>query len=330
MGWNGLDLQSEFSSMLGNERTAFKSKVSEWIREIELEIFQAHAWAFTRFKGKKLLSVSSVTEEQTLFTEKPSSAPTAALAAGGNLTAGSTYYVKVTYMETLSKMETEASEASSALTPDSSNKTINLTDIPVSGESLVDKRRIYLKKDDGDYYLYTTINDNTTTTLSVTADTTSVIEPPDYNYFDRLDGEPFFEDGSQLTEMSIQSIRDYYSGNINNTSGKPYVYGMVGQDRILTYPAANQNEELSFYYFKVPRGIYPDSESIPEIPYWLKTVLKLGVRYKGYEYYDRDDQDQAEAKYRRFLAEMISKKGKANKKAGRIRDVTGNSDGYAV
>jgi len=332
MGWNGLDLQTDFADMLGNNRASFLLKVSRWIREIEEDICQNHKWPFLRKKGKKILSQDAVNEEQSLLSPVPENAPTVAKSNGGTLTLGSTYYVKVSFYESIADVETEPSEASNSIEIQEADtdRTINLTNIPVSEESLVTARRIYLKKDNDVYYLYGTINNNVDTTYSITSDTTSKIEPIDFEYFDTLDNKPFFESSAQLTEMSIHSIRDYYPGNINQTSGVSYVYAMLDQYRLLMYPAPTQDLELSFYYFKMPRGIYPSVDSTPTIPKWLKTTLELGVRWKGYEYYDRDNTVEAFNKYNAHLRNMIGKKGKSNYKSGRIRDVTGNSDGFAV
>ena len=91
----------------------------------------------------------------------------------------------VTFVEGVADIESEAGSASSNVTATSANKTITVTNIPTSSDPLVTARNVYLVKDSGEPLFYSTISDNTTTTASITADSTSTIEAPDYSYFNK-------------------------------------------------------------------------------------------------------------------------------------------------
>ena len=325
--WNGLALQSELSVLLSDESTAFKARVSQWIRDIELDICMRYHWPFLRAKGQKIMVVGS--EEQSLVMDK-AGAPTVTLTSGGSLEEDSVYKVRITFYESVSGVESFQGTESSSVTATSTNKTIDLTSIPVSAEPLVTGRKVYLSKDGEDYKLYSTIEDNTTTTLSITADTTSEIKPPDFSYIKMIDGELFIEDKWQLKADSIQTLRQAYNQTYSDVSGNPFTYATLSEDRVLVYNVPSSAETLSFYYFKLPMGIYPSSDSIPTIPIKLKQVLVAGVEWKGYQYRDRDGKTENQQRYENLMADAISKYSAADRHSYRIRDVTGNSDGYLV
>lgn len=325
MSWNGLSLQSELSALLSDESTSFKAKVSGWIRDIELDICTRHYWGNLRVKGKKILTNS--VEEQSLLIDK-ATAPTGVIAAGGSLTNGSYYNVLVTYYEGVSKIESQGTPTDN-ITADVANKTISLSAIPVSSDPLVTERRIYISENGGSYFYHGAIADNTTTTYTITSAPTSKIEAPDFDYIQKIDGQVFIEGSWQLKAESVQALRQFYSQNFSNTTGTPHTYSPLSQDRILLYPTPT-DITLSFYYFKYPRGIYPSVDSIPTITYNLKQVLVAGVEWKGYQYRDRDGKESCQQRYETMLQQAISKFGSPDRNSYRVRDVTGNCDGYLI
>lgn len=325
--WNGLSLQGELSALLSDESTVFKARVSQWIRDIELDICSRHYWPFLRAKAKKIMTVGS--EDQSLLLSV-ATAPTVAIASGGSLTALSTYKIRVTFYESISGIETFQGAESSLVTADAVNKTINLTAIPVGVGPLITGRKVYLSKDSGDYFLHTTISDNSTTTLSITNETTSKIQPPDFGYISKIDGEFFIEGKQQLKAMDLQTLRQSYSDIYTSNTGSPYAYSLLSEERAILYPVPSTAETLSFYYFKVPMGIYPSADSIPTIPAKLKQVLVAGVEWKGYQYRDRDGKDSNQSRYEELLRQSISQYGSPDRHSYRIRDVVGTSGGYSI
>lgn len=324
--FNGLDLQTEFSDDLNDSSTAFKAKVLKWMNQIQIDICSRHTWTFLKQKGKKVLTAES--EQQDLTLGQPT-APTVVIASGGSLTEDSIYSVLITFIEGVAGIESIAGVASSNVTATSTNKTITVTGIPVSSDPLVTARKIYLVKDSGEPLYYSTISDNTTTTASITADTSSTIEAPDHSYFNKLDGNIFIEgSGLYVHNESSDQLRLMYQGSWG--SGSPQFWDDIEQTSVIMYPPPSSALTASFYYYKLPSQIFAEATSLLTIPIWLKMVLKAGVMALGYEYRDRAGAQQKFANYEAYLTSYISKQGQNKKIAERVRDVTGNSDGWSI
>lgn len=315
-------LQTEFATLLGDTTTAFKSKVLVWMNDIEQEISASHKWAFLRCKGTKTLTAS--TEIQSLSFATPS-APTAVLASGGSLTQTTTYYVKVSYYDSIYDVEGTASSATSGITTSSTNKTINLSAIPTSSDTQVNARRIYLSTDNSTFYLYSTISDNTTTTLSITADTTSTVVPETEKYIRELDGDPYTANANGWLRY-LPGAQFNYLYSTSSSEGTPDTWSDFTQDKIRLYPMPSSAIALSFYFYKKPRGLYAAGSTT--IPVLLKDVFEAGVEYKGYKYRDRDGYATKEQIYRMKLKKAIEDFGRPFRTPSRVRDVMGDSDGF--
>jgi hypothetical protein len=324
--WNGSSLVTEFSTLLGDTSTAFKSKVLAWSNDVIFDIATRHDWANFKKKGKKVLTPSQ--EEQVLEVAAPS-ALTAAIAVGGSLTDASVYYVKVTYVQA-NGVETLASVASAACTATASDRTINLSAIPVSSESLVTARNIYLKKDSGAYYYSHQIANNTATTSTITSDTSSTVEPPDYEFIRKISGALFFEAGPQnyLQAKELDQLRRIAQGSFS--VGNPEYYSLMDNNSVVLYPLPSTALEVSFNYYRNPFKLYNSSDSQPDLPIFLKQVLKAGVIAMGYEYRDRDGQEGKRMAYEQLLTDAFSRYGIEAEIESSVRDVYGNSDGFEV
>ena len=117
--WNGLSLQTEFSTMLGDTSTAFKLKTLQWINDVQLDILTRHDWKFNVYKGKKNLAASTEIHSLDLTA---ATAPTATMTVGGSLTDGSTYSALITYVESVSGVESLAGAVSATVTGTAANK----------------------------------------------------------------------------------------------------------------------------------------------------------------------------------------------------------------
>lgn len=325
--YNGLDLQTEFSTVLNDTSTAFKAEVLKWMNEIQIDICSRFAWSFLRQKGKKVLTAD--TEQQALDLGKPS-APTVVIAAGGSLTEDSVYSVIITFIEGVAAIESHAGTASADVTATAANKTITVTGIPVSSDPLVTARKVYLVKDGGEPLFDSEITDNTTTTASITSESTSTIEAPDYSYFNKLSGNLFLEgtNSGYIRYEPIDQLRLMYQGSWS--SGTPDFWSDIDEQSIIMYPTPSSALTLSFYYFKLSSMLFADATSIPTIPIWLKRPFKAGVIALGYEFRDRKGAQQKFANYETYLSSYISKQGLNKKTPTRVRDVTGNSDGWSI
>jgi len=325
--WNGLDLQTEFSELLGDTTTSFKAKVMGWINEILIDIGSRHQWADLRFKGQKVLTAAA--EEQDLNLLQPT-APTVAQSSGGTLTDTSVYKVSVTFLEGISGTESKGGVESAAITISGGSQQIDVTAIPLSLDPLVTARRIYLRKDSGEIFLQQTIADNTTTTATILANTTLLTESPDYSAIRLIDYSPFFETGPsrRLEHRPLSQMRRLFQGTFS--SGSPSVWGDLSQGRIVLYQTPSSALTLSFYYYRLPARIVAESTSIPDLQPNLKPALRAGVLWKGFEYRDRAGQDVKASNYLNILSDSISTFGNSYEAADSVLDVMGDSDGFEV
>jgi hypothetical protein len=322
--WNGRDLIDSFADLSGDRTTDFKAKIEEWINDIEQDIFKRHNWGFSRVKGKKILVASA--EEQFLSLTNVA-APTLAALVGGSLTDGSSYKVLITHYDPISKNETQGT-ASAAIVPSGANLSITVSAIETSSEAYFTQRRVYLSKDGGKYYLYSTITNQTDVTTTITANVSSRIIAPDFNYIAKIDGNPFYESNQgQLDYMPVDQLRLLFSGAF--TGGVPEYWSGLDSNRILLYPYPNATTALSFYYLKAPRGIYYDYDSIPSIPYSMKNVLEAGVEYKAYKFRDRDGYQTKYQVYEGLIKQAIDDIGSPIKTVTRVRDTIGDTSGWS-
>ncbi len=125
---------------------------------------------FDFFTNKYIIAFENITRYNYVIVA-PTTAPIATLAAGGLLTVGNTYSYEITFVNGLGQ-ESPVSLPSNSQVTDLSNRTINLTAIPISSDPTVTARRIYRTLGtSGVYNQIAQINDNTTTTYSNNAET---------------------------------------------------------------------------------------------------------------------------------------------------------------
>lgn len=323
--WNGSSLVTEFSTLLGDTSAAFKSKVNDWINDVISEIANVHDWPYHKTLGRK--KFTSGQELQALEISAPG-APSVAASTGGSLTADTAYYVQITFGQD-NGAETVAGTASASVTPTGSDLTISASSIPVSTESLVTKRYVYLKKGSGDYYRYSTIGDNSTTTTTITADTSSTIEPPDHPTIRKVEGSPWMESPNfVLQQRDEDQLRITAGGGF--TSGQPEYYAQKGESSFVIYPKPNSAYEVFFNYYRQPNRLYNSSDSTPDLPFVLKPVLKAGVIALGYEYREREGADIKRARYEQMLDNAGSNYSNLAEVSYSVTDVIGNADGFVV
>jgi len=326
--WNGLDLQTELSTTLGDTSTSFKALVLQWMNDIQDDICTRYQWPFLSVQGEKTLVQSA--EVQELNIAKPSTAATNTLSASGALAEGSSYAFAVTFYRDVDGFETPAGTSSSSVTTTSGFLTASLSGIPISTESSVTGRKIYVSKDSADLVYIATIADNTTTTLDITSDTTSTVEPPDYVGIRALIGDPYLLDPKrQLIHKTEDELRFQYPGDF--ATGSPQFYANRDYNQIVVYPApSDATTTMKFSYIKFPSRLYAESTSVPTMPIFFKRVFKKGVLALGYEYRERSLASQTQADYETLLSQMISDAAKTRYGAQHTRDVVGNTRGYLV
>lgn len=321
MDWNGLSLVNNLAAELGDNSTAFKSLVLGYINDGLQDINSRHRWPQMRRKGKAILLAD--TEEHSLLIPKPS-APTVAIAAGGSLTADTEYKFLVTFFEGVAEVESRAGVASSGATPTGTDLSVNLSAIPVSDNSLVTARRIYVSKAGGRYFYHSTIEDNTTTTYSISTDPSGQVTAPTEGHISELDGD-FWITGRILAGLTLQDFT--LRTATFPSSGTPSMCAPINEEQLAVWPKPQADTEVSFWYFKKPARVFGTTTSIPQMPSFLFDDLRRYVLWRGYDYRDRAGKESKEITYLENLKRTFSQKGKVNKKSYTVRRTTPDSDG---
>ena len=320
--WNGLDLQSELSELLGDTSTTFKARVLKWLNDTQSDICNRHDWIFLTENAEKILQ--SGVEHQSIVTAAPGAA-SVAVSTGGSLTEGSSYKIYVTFVES-NGLETMAGVGSASVTATATDKQIDITSIPVSVEPLVTSRKIYLQKDGGLIYFSQEIVDNVTTVATVSSETTSLVEAPDYCAVKEINGNPRIETSSQLEYLPIDQMRLRYQGTFS--TGTPQYWAPLSDNKALFFPIPSSALTLKYYFQKRPSRIYASSDSQPTLPIEFKAVLKAGVIAFGYEYRDRNGQESKRAIYESLLEKAMTELYSKYRGRSQVRDVVGDAQGF--
>ena len=326
--WSGESLQNEFVRKYGFRDNAAKARVLSWINDIQKDIASSHKWPFLRFKMKK--QVVSGDQEISIAPQIPTKA-TVATASGGSLTDNTAFRVKVTFVlfdesgREVESLESEPSTASTSVTTATPNLSLSLTDIDLYDGTATVKptvihRRVYLKEGNGSYFLHTTIEDNTTTTLTVTSASNSLIEPPEYALVSCMSGDPIIEgSGNCLSENSLDDILKYDPGL--TSTGTPYYYARTTDDKIFIYPRPSSTYTLSYWVYRIPSRIFADGDRAIQLHPSLKEVLDAGVVWKGYEDKDQDGQESKRNNYVRIRDEAKGIFGRSGGQAMSVKRV---------
>lgn len=324
--WNGSNLLTKWLAKYGFSDSASRVRVLEWVNDAQDDIQSYHSWPFLKFKMKR--QVVSGEQEIDISPQIPS-APVLALLAGGSLVADSAVYVKVTFVlfdesgKEVNSLESEPSVASNTVTPTGASLSLDLTNIDTydgvaTVKPITIHRRIYLKVGTDDYFLAKTIEDNTDTTTTIIAPTTSVVEPPEYSLVSLMASEdPFIEgSGVSLSQQSLDVILKSDPGL--SASGTPSYYARVSPTKILIYPKASATYTISYWVYRIPARIFADSERPIQLHHALKQALDAGVTWMGYE---QKDQDGQESKRNNFEMRKADAKGIIGRTGGQSSTV---------
>lgn len=319
--WTGAALLTRFYQKYGFSDSTSQLRVLEWMNEIQEDICASHNWPFMKMKMKKYIAAG--VQDFTLSPQIPS-APTIALLAGGSLTADTEVSIKVTFEifpdasnREYDSIESEASVASNAVTPTGSDLSITITGLDTfDGDDSVYPvhihRKIYLKVGDGDYYLAKTVSNNTATSTTITANTTSVIEPPEYSMVDAIAPEDLLIEGSGqvLYQNQLNDIINY-DPNLTQ-SGTPQYHARLGAKRVFIYPKPSAAITISYWIYRKPARIFNDSSRVIQLEPALKKVLDAGVTWKSYEYKDQDGTEGKLQNYEMLKSDAAYDVGKSN------------------
>ena len=315
--WNGSALRTNYTQEAGFSDSTSLARTLRYMNEIQKDIASSHFWPNLKIKIKKL--IASNTQEVDISPQIPST-PSLAILASGALTADSACYVKVTFVlfdeAGKESIESEASAASSSATPTGTDLSLTVSGIDTYDGSTDVKpttiyRRIYLKQGSGDYVLAKTLEDNSTTSTTITANPTSTIEPPEHSMVEFMAHEdPVLEvNGRELKKVALDDILKW-DPNVSS-SGTPSYYARVSPTRIVLYPVPSASITLSYWVKKRPSRIFADTDRVIELDPSLESVFSVGVAYK-WDWYKKE----ADWTVMRDLYEDV--KEKARQEKGRV------------
>ena len=344
--WNGKALIDEITTRLWDTSAANQSRVREWINDIQNDLVSDLALDLFKFKLKSRFPTEV---EQFSINPQKGTAPTAAIAAGGSLTEDSVYKVLTTFIiwdeQQRNYIESEASSVSGTVTATAANKTIDLTAIDTyDGDTTVKPatiwRRVYLQvsTDSGSTFgeplFIQDIEDNTTTTLSITAESTSVITPPSDSEIDHMasDNPRNISTGRWLQKQSMDHVQRW---DPNGSTGTPDSFDHIGPTDIFIYPALEStatDAQRTYVYWvhRRPHEIFYDVDREMDLPISAKKALVEGVIWKGYEFRDRDRTEQKLNNYQIFKKEWQNKMTREKTRPGVVRDINGDTYGYSA
>lgn len=327
--------------------TTSLAKVIGWINEIQDELAKEIRIPWFRFTLKKLLPTGQ--HDICLSPQIPGQS-TAVIASGGSLVDGTSYKVYVTFViwddDQKRYIESESSVASAVCTADATNKTISITGIPTySGDTTVSPdtiwRRIYVSKTDsnGDYGLVLfdqDIEDNTTTTATITSETSSTIEPPSDSEVDEIydDGIVWATGSGYLRQQAKAKIKRY-SPSVGQTSTTPYFFDFDGNESIYLWPqlsasASTAQRTLIYSVYRRPHAVFYESSRSMDMPIAFKSALKAGVMWLGYNHRDRAGKESKQQNYENEKNKLIRKYGRNMGRPESVTDVNGDVYGYEL
>lgn len=345
--WTQASIIDQAGKLTWDTSTGYRATLIEFANAIQDDIASKLPQSFFKFRLKKLLPVTQSVCD--LNIQVPST-PTVAIASGGSLTDGSSYKVYVTFViydpDLRTYMESEPSTASAAVTGTAVNKTINITGLDtMDGDTSVTPatiyRNIYVSElasgetSYGEPFYYATISDNTTTSTTVTAEPSSTVTPPSYSeVYSMSEDAPFFNESSVvLKKQSMNEVRK--SSVQNNTATSPYIYDLIGVDRILLYPqlsstATTAQRTISYHVYRRPHEFFYSTDRNVDLPIIFREALLQGIVYRAYFQRDRDGKVTEFQKYEAARDEAIRRVTRNFGEPTSVVDTLGDTDGWSI
>ena len=106
-----------------------------------------------------------------------------------------------------------------------------------------------------------------------------------------------------------------------DTTGTPFHYSRLDDNRIFIYPKPSVAIVLTYYVYKVPAYIFDDASRVIQMSPKLKKALDAGVYWKGSEYKDSDGQETKLRNYEGMKTEAIESFSKKGGKFGTVQEV---------
>mgnify|MGYP000468777333 CR=1 FL=1 len=345
--WNGKALIDFLGARLWDDSATFRGYIIQWVNEIQNDLAGERPLDTFAFKMKKLLPTN---QEIISLSPQIPAAPTSAIAAGGTLVDGSSYKAYSTFViwdgDQRKYIESELSSASAVSTADASNGTLSLSSIDTySGSTSLSPstiwRRIYVaikasgETAYGEPFFYADIEDNTTTTLSVTAEPTSTITPPSYSEVSQISSDHLvFNSGNTYLAKIDSNLTKRYDPT-QTTSTNPTSFDFIGADSINLFPmldasATTDQRTLSYFVHRRPHEVFYDVDREIDLPIEFRKALIEGVTWKAYEFRDRSGKESVANNYEVYKRQVLARYSRQRGAPSFIRDVSGDTQGWEV
>lgn len=218
----------------------------------------------------------------TIFTQLGQNPPTTgsiALATGGSLTNGDSYYVAITFYSTATGFETNKYVLGS-VTATASDKKINLSGLPTTADNAtIDKIRIYLKRGTGEYVFASTAAeiDLGTTTFTISENSDSTLGPPTKNApplsgggkYLALFGKKLAYAGNATYKSEVYISEEYLPDAFDGNVDSQIVLQIPGQGPITALATGLFNDQLLTPFLVAFKrrsiSIYSELNGIPEL-----------------------------------------------------------------
>lgn len=323
--WNGKELQNYFTEEAGYSDAKSLDRTLKFLNEIQGDIASSADWPNLKLKLKKLIRRG--TQKLDVSPQIPEAA-SIQLSSGGALTTGKACKIKITFVvfdeeeQEYSSIESEPSPASNEITPSDENQKILITNIASFDGATnilpnVIHRRVYLKQGDGPYLLVATLTDNDANQITIDANPSSTIEPPEQSMVEHLSSEDItISIGSMsLSEQSLDEIQKYDPGM--TAVGTPQYYARISETKILLYPKPSTNLTITYWVKRRPSRIFAEEGRAIQLNRSLEEILDVGVNWKWLKWKRDEDWQTMRALYvdmkSQAKAEKIQKGGKYSK-----------------
>lgn len=345
--WNGKAFIDYMSNRLWDTSTTFRGYIIQWINEIQNDLTGEIPLDYFLFQMKKLIPT-----EQEIIDLSPQipTTPTSAIAAGGSLVDGSSYQVYTTFIlwdaDQKFYVESEPSVATTEVTTTTGNQTINLTSIDThDGTTTIEPqtiwRRVYLsvkasgETSYGEPFFVADIEDNTTTTLSITAESTSTITPPSDSELSQISSKHMvFNSGNRwLSRVDMNRLKRHDPRNVTSTTPSSFDY--IGTRQITVYPslssgATTDQRTLTYYIHRRPHEIFYESSRPIDLPIEFRKALIEGIVWKAYEFRDRAGKESVQQNYEVYKRQIMNRFQRPKGAPSYIRDVSGDTRGFEI
>jgi hypothetical protein len=186
----------------------------------------------------------------------------------------------------------------------------------------------------GEPFFVADITDNTATTYSITAATTSTITPVSDSEIERITPDrPIIGGNKSLYKESMDKLISFNPSG--SDSATPSYYDFVGTHSIYLYPklsssATTAQRTLTYFVYRRPHEVFYDVDRAIDLPIIAKKALIQGVVWLAYKFKDRSGSETEKNDYEMYKNQLLAKLNRQQGRPSAVRDVNGDTFGFEV